>query len=55
MYLCKQNKFQHVDLYDEQDMDKAGRYVAQFENRGISEEKQSESKTGGYGKHSWAN
>lgn len=43
-YICKQNKFQHVHLYDEQDRDKPGRYIAQVENRGISEEKLCKSK-----------
>lgn len=45
MYICKQNKFQHVRLYDEQDMAQAGRYTAQSENRGISEDKLCKSKT----------
>lgn len=45
MCICKQNKFHHVHLYNKQGMDKAGRCIAQFENRGISEEKLCKSKT----------
>lgn len=45
MYICKQNKFQRVHLYDEQDLAQAGRYTAQSENRGIAEEKLFKSET----------
>lgn len=39
MYICKQNKFQHIHLSNEQRMAKAGRHIVQFENGGVSEEK----------------
>lgn len=53
MYICKQNKFQQVHLYAEQDRDKAGRcrsiWKQQFQKSSF--EKQN---SGDFGKHSQA-
>lgn len=53
MYICKQNKFQHVHLYAEQDRDKAGRYSSIWKEQ-IQRSSSDKQNSGGYGKHTQA-